>query len=182
MKAGRGFLFVALSTTVLLGIPVGALSQQSGYSTHMDREIKALSDDEVNGYLEGSGMSLALAAELNGYPGPKHVLELRQELGLSLQQRGEMATIFGSMEQKAVRLGSEIIEMEKRLDGLFAQGEIDAGTLASLTEELGRLNGRLRGVHLRAHLEAAEVLSNHQRMRYQELRGYDGESAHHGHG
>ena len=35
-------------------------------------------------------MSLALAAELNGYPGPLHVLELADRLGLSAEQRGKV--------------------------------------------------------------------------------------------
>jgi len=32
------------------------------------REIKALSTEEVDGYLKGEGMGLAKAAELNGFP------------------------------------------------------------------------------------------------------------------
>ena len=35
------------------------------------------------------GMGLALAAELNGYPGPAHVIELAKSLGLSEPQRAK---------------------------------------------------------------------------------------------
>ena len=34
---------------------------------------------EISDYLSGKGMGLAKAAELNGYPGPAHVLELAEQ-------------------------------------------------------------------------------------------------------
>ena len=54
----------------------------SPYSGQETRDIKALSDDERRRLLEGHGMGMALPAELNRYPGPKHVLELAGELDL----------------------------------------------------------------------------------------------------
>jgi hypothetical protein len=47
------------------------------------RSIKTLSDQQIGDLRAGRGMGLALAAELNGYPGPMHVLELADALGLS---------------------------------------------------------------------------------------------------
>jgi Spy/CpxP family protein refolding chaperone len=164
----------------LIAVAVIAGAQESPYASETGREIKALSAEEVQGYLEGRGMGFAIAGELNGYPGPKHVLELDQELGLAIDQRAEIEAIFDDMQRNAVQLGRTIVERERQLDSWFAQGEIDESRLATLTEEIGQLNGRLRGVHLRAHLEAAQVLSRHQRMRYGVLRGY-GEGEHRGH-
>jgi hypothetical protein len=46
-----------------------------------DRPIKALSAEQIADLKAGQGLSLALAAELNGYPGPRHVLELGKQLG-----------------------------------------------------------------------------------------------------
>jgi hypothetical protein len=37
------------------------------------RPIKALSDQQVSDLRAGRGMGLALAAELNGYPGPSPI-------------------------------------------------------------------------------------------------------------
>ena len=47
----------------------------SPYSGEEKRAVKALSDDDLKNYLEGNGMGFAKAAELNGVPGPKHILE-----------------------------------------------------------------------------------------------------------
>lgn len=62
-------------------------------------------------------MGLALAAELNGYPGPSHVLELADELDLSSDQRGQVQRLFDSMKAEAVPLGSKLIEQESDLTG-----------------------------------------------------------------
>jgi hypothetical protein len=58
----------------------------SPYAGQERRSIKALSDNEVRDLAEGRGMGLARAAELNSFPGPMHVLELANELGLSEAQ------------------------------------------------------------------------------------------------
>jgi len=160
----------------------GVQGEESPYAAMTDRETKALSPQQVEQYLEGGGMGLALAGELNGYPGPKHVLELAQELGISLNQLRNTQRVFERMQTEAQRLGREIVEREMLLDALFADDRIDAPALVQLTEDIGRLNGRLRGVHLSAHLEMKEVLSLHQRERYQALRGYDEPQEHAGHG
>ena len=173
-------VLVALAGMSISGVVV---AQESPYSEMTAREVKSLSSEQTRGYLEGGGMGMALPGELNGYPGPKHVLELRQELGLSIGQLAQVESFFDSMQQKAVQLGREIVEREAGLDALFASGEIDEASLSRLTEEIGRLNGRLRGVHLRAHLETAAALSPNQRQRYSQLRGYgEGHSTgHEGH-
>lgn len=157
-------------------------AQEAPYAELAGREIKALSKEQIDDYLEGRGMGLALAAELNGYPGPRHVLELAQQLGISLSQRAATEEIIEVMRTQAVRLGGEIIAREKQLDERFAAGRIDAATLVVLSEEIGQLQGRLRGVHLHAHLEMMRVLNQRQRDRYLALRGYSGHDGHRGDG
>jgi hypothetical protein len=41
-------------------------------------------------------MGLALAAELNGYPGPIHVLQLSDKLGLTPEQKARVQSLFDS--------------------------------------------------------------------------------------
>ena len=66
----------------LLGLmAASALAQQhkhdhGPYAGMQQRALKALSEDQIADLRAGKGMGLALAAELNGYPGPIHVLEL----------------------------------------------------------------------------------------------------------
>jgi hypothetical protein len=162
-----------LFATVLVG-------QESPYAGLKDREVKALSQEEAKAYREGAGMGLALAAELNRYPGPKHVLELADKLALAPEQLEGVQRSYDAMQAEAVRLGHQIIDAETQLDHAFAAETVDPETLASLTGRIGELQGKLRFVHLRAHLETRSILTRHQRMLYQQLRGY-GSEHHHGH-
>ena len=51
------------------------------YAGMQNRAIKALSDEQIAQLRAGKGMALALAAELNGYPGPLHALDLAEQNG-----------------------------------------------------------------------------------------------------
>jgi Spy/CpxP family protein refolding chaperone len=154
---------------------VAAAAQESkpgGYAGEERREIKALSAGEVEQLLNGHGMGLAKAAELNHYPGPRHVLELAAELQLTPDQRTRTQAAFARMRDEAVPLGRRIVERERALDAMFAKGEIDASKLRAATAEIARLQGELRAAHLAAHLEMRRLLSPEQIKKYDELRGY----------
>ena len=161
----------------ILPLSIGA-AQQSPYAGIENRAIKALSPEQVDGYLSGEGMSLALAAELNGFPGPKHVLDLGAELELDDAQRQSVELLYGAMNERAVSLGRDIVEAETRLDAAFADRTMTTENLREQLDALGRLYGDLRFTHLAAHLQTVAVLSDHQVMQYQRLRGYGGEGEH----
>ncbi|HSE99078.1 MAG TPA: hypothetical protein VLD57_12490, partial [Blastocatellia bacterium] len=103
-------LIIALIAT---GMTVSAQEKHSPYKGDEKREIKALSDQDVQAYLEGQGMGLAKAAELNQFPGPKHVLELASELKLSDKQAAETKASFDRMRREAMRVGASIVDREK---------------------------------------------------------------------
>jgi len=145
---------------------------RSPYADLTGREIKALSADDVTQYRAGEGMGLALAAELNGYPGPKHVVELASELDLAPAVIAEIRVIADSMRTRAVALGERIVAAERALDGAFAGRTANDGWLAAATAEIARLNGELRYTHLRAHIAVTALLTAEQVERYQEARGY----------
>ncbi len=147
-------------------------NQHSSYSGEEKRAIKSLSDDDVKNYLEGKGMGLAKAAELNGYPGPMHVLENESGLELSAEQKKAVQDSFDRMKQKAVELGKQIVENEKELDALFGRSKITSEILQSKTQKIAELQGDLRNAHLQAHLEMKKVLSPEQVEKYNRLRGY----------
>jgi hypothetical protein len=144
----------------------------SPYAGEQTRAIKALSDAEVTQLLNGHGMGLARAAELNRYPGPRHVLDLATELGLQPAQTTELARIFDAMKAAALPLGRELVARETELDRLFATRRATDETVLALTREIGRLQGELRAVHLNAHVATVAVLSPAQVARYDDLRGY----------
>jgi Spy/CpxP family protein refolding chaperone len=149
-----------------------AHSQSSPYVGQELRDIKALSPQEISDYLSGKGMGLAKAAELNGYPGPAHVLELATQLNLTADQKVKTEALFKRMQARAIALGKELVEEERALDSLFASHSVTPDALASSLARIARLQGHVRQVHLQAHLEQIALLSPEQVREYSRLRGY----------
>jgi hypothetical protein len=133
---------------------------------------KSLSAETVDGYQKGSGMGLAKPAELNGYPGPRHILDLGEQLKLTAAQRSRVQAAYDAMHEDAVRLGAEILDLEQKLDRAFADKTMTNERLETLTAQIAEKQGRLRYVHLKAHLAAKDVLNQDQVSSYMKLRGY----------
>jgi Spy/CpxP family protein refolding chaperone len=148
------------------------------YAGEQTREVASLSPEELRGLEEGRGMGLAKSAELNGHPGPSHVLELAEELKLTAEQRRLVQAAFERMQAKAKALGEAYIKAEKAVDQAFKSGTADAAEVAARVAEANRLLGEVRLSHLLAHVEVTPLLSPEQRARYAELRGYAGSMAH----
>lgn len=144
----------------------------NAYSTFANRPIKALSAEQTSDLQAGRGMALALAAELNGYPGPLHTLELADALELTQEQRDATDTLYKNMQEQAQALGVRVIEAEQRLDALFREGEARSDTLAQATAVAAKAWGRLRDAHLQTHLQMLDILSPEQVQKYRQLRGY----------
>ncbi|MBI2585295.1 MAG: periplasmic heavy metal sensor [Rhodospirillales bacterium] len=142
------------------------------YAGEQKRDITTLTADDVAELMAGGGWGLARPAELNGYPGPRHVLDLASELGLDDKQRAVVAAVFASMNAEARRAGAAYVEAERALDRAFRSGRIDGDTLAERVAETGQLRDRLRRIHLAAHLETAPILTPEQRHLYRRLRGH----------
>jgi hypothetical protein len=144
----------------------------SPYTGQERREIKALSKEEIDGYLSGGGMGFAKTAELNHYPGPRHVLDLADQLQLSSEQRKRTQAIFESMKSQAMSLGKQLVEKEQLLDSRFAEGAISDAELEQLVTQIATIRGKLRAVHLLAHLAQRVVLTTDQVKLYDAHRGY----------
>jgi hypothetical protein len=145
---------------------------QTPYSGMQTRPIKALSEQQVADLQAGRGIGLALAAELNGYPGPSHVLELADKLGLTAEQRRQVEALFASMKQEALPLGGRLIAQEAELDRQFSARTITPQSLKSATAAIAATQGELRETHLKYHLSTVAMLSESQRQQYSALRGY----------
>jgi Spy/CpxP family protein refolding chaperone len=145
----------------------------SPYAGEQSREIKALSASEVKALHQGAGMGYAKAAELNGYPGPMHVLELARPLQLSDEQRQASEQLMAQHKATARTLGGQLVDAERALDTAFASKQVDAQRLAELTQRIGQLQATLRAEHLQTHLLQTALLDAQQIARYQSLRGYD---------
>ena len=171
---------IAAAVTVLVLTSTATLAQ-SPYSGMQTRPIKALSAQEIDDLKAGRGMGLALAAELNGYPGPAHVLELSEKLALSPEQKERIQKLFESMKAESTPIGARLIEQESALDQQFASRSITPDALKKATTQIGATQAELRNAHLKYHLEMALILSPDQMKQYAELRGYtsDAPAGHH---
>lgn len=177
-------MMIAAVTTLALAVASNGSQDCPMHAQHeAGSAIKALSGADVKAYLEGAGMGLAKAAELNQYPGPRHVLDNAEALGLNDAQRTATEASFKRMRAEAIALGQRIVEAERRLEALFAQRRADPASVSDLTGEVAELQGQLRAAHLRAHVEVRVLLTPEQIARYVELRGYaqGGHETHDGH-
>lgn len=146
---------------------------RSGYAGMQSRAIKALSEQQTADLQAGKGMALALPAELNGYPGPSHTLELAGPLGLSAEQTRQTQALFAQMQAEAKSLGEQLIASEYELDRLFKDKKASPATVQEATAKAARIQGQLRAAHLRYHLFMPEVLTPAQVAKYNQLRGYN---------
>ena len=161
---------------------VTSVHAQTPYAGMQSRSIKALSDQQIADLNAGRGMGLALGAELNGYPGPSHVLELADKLDLSADQRAGMQRLFDSMKAEAMPLGAKLIEQEAELERQFAARTVTPESLRASTAAVAATQGVLRETHLKYHLSTGSILTQAQMTKYAELRGYgSGQKRHHHH-
>lgn len=170
-----------LLAVILIGLATPVLADAQPYAGQDARAIKAMAPERAAGLLAGAGLGYAKAAELNGWPGPLHALELAETLALNPEQAARIEAIRLEMLAKAQPLGAALIEAETALDALFASGAPDAEAVAAATARVAEIEGRLRAAHLSAHLETKPVLTRHQRMLYAQARGYNAEGGHSGH-
>jgi hypothetical protein len=165
----------------LVLITVTVFASGTPYKGEQLREIKTLSDTEIDSLINGQGMGFAKVAELNHYPGPKHVLELADDLNLTSAQISETTIVFNRMKVEAIRLGKELVNGEEELDRLFENSTITAEMLDNRLIVLGGVRAQLRGTHLQAHLAQRLVLTPHQLHQYDKLRGYSDNKMGHSH-
>jgi Spy/CpxP family protein refolding chaperone len=159
-----------------------AAAADKPYAGQHTRSIKALSDQEIADYMQGQGMGLSKVAELNHYPGPRHVLDQAGDLGLSPAQLAKARDIWQAMNVKARALGETIVAKETVLEESFSSGVATPADTRAVLDELARLQADLRYTHLSAHLAMRSVLSADQIAKYDALRGYaDGTVAPPGH-
>ena len=165
-------LFLILMLTPLSNISAADPAYKSKYAGEEKRAIKSLSEADIEELENGKGWGLAKAAELNGMPGPAHVLEMKDEIALSTSQVGAIEDLYKKMKQEAIPLGLELIELERALNNRFANKTITFELLGVLLESIAQVHKKLRYVHLSAHLKTPNILTPEQIALYNKLRGY----------
>jgi hypothetical protein len=158
-----------------LALPQVAVAQQHGHSPYVGletREIKSLSDADLEELRRGGGWGLALPAELNGVPGPAHLLELRDDLELSEEQVAAIEDVFSEMQAEARDAGERFIAAEQAIEEAFRAGNLELDRLRALIVAAAEVRAELRFIHLSRHLAMPPLLKAGQIARYNELRGY----------
>jgi hypothetical protein len=174
-----------VSSLLLLLLLVAAATAQdrliSPYQPQAQFGLRGLNENEIAELRAGAGMGLARAAELNSYPGPRHVLDAvaAGRFPASPDQIQRVQLIFAGMKGDAQRLGAEILKEEARLEAAFRTRTITDHDLRVQVTRIAALQGELRAAHLRAHLATSAILSAAQLAHYNELRGYTTGSADH---
>jgi hypothetical protein len=169
-KLALAALLALLPSLVLAQAPTPR--QHSPYAGERSREIKSLSADDIEELRRGGGWGLAKAAELNGVPGPAHLLELKDEIPLDATQIEALEQLFLAMQAAAAHEGERLITQEAALEAAFRGGTVTEASLRAQLDDIAATHGRLRFIHLRTHLATPQLLSRDQIERYNRLRGY----------
>ena len=174
MKVTNVVLALALS-----GFPAAAQEahhdcpQMTGSNeAHAAMNKSGVPDEQRSQYLNGEGMGFAKDAELNHYPGPRHVLDIADKLGLSPDQLAATRALFDDVHAKAQALGTQLLAREDELAALFRDQHADGDKVRQLTAEIANLQGQLRSLHLTAHIRERALLSAEQVTKYDALRNY----------
>lgn len=147
----------------------------SKYTGQETRSVKSLSPEDIAELERGGGWGLAKPAELNGVPGPAHLLELKDAIPLTAAQTEALTGLYVRMKARAVVQGKRLIALESRLDSLFRTRTITDAALRAALDAIADTRKDLRYIHLSTHLETPRILSEGQIEKYNLLRGYTNE-------
>lgn len=168
----RQMFVIGLAASVTAVVWAQSHDHASPYAGQQGRAVTALSADDQNALAAGQGWGLAKAAELNGVPGPKHLLELAKEIKLSPQQVASLEQLYAEMRTKAIALGKDYVAAERALDDYFRSGKYSDATLREKVDQAQQALANLRFHHLSYHHRTLAVVTPAQVQKYNQLRGY----------
>src|SRR5712692_2594350 len=96
---------------------------------------------------EGRGFGMAFAADRNGYPGPLHVLELKDRLKLTADQEAKMQAMLAAMFAESKPKSARLLESEAKLRQLFAGSRADEAAVKAAVTEVETARTEVRLVH-----------------------------------
>jgi len=168
---GRVALSSAVMAVALFGTSASVSWGQHGHGHtggHQAAEACSAEFDKVVG--DGRGFGLAFAADQNGYPGPLHVLELKDQLKLTVDQETKAQALLHAMFAESKPKSARLLEAEAKLRRLFADRAADDAAVRAAVAEVERAHGEVRLVHLLTHLKTRDLLTEEQRRLYHEAR------------
>ena len=127
------------------------------------------SAERAQGLAEGRGMGLATPAENNGYPGPRHVLDAADKLGLSPEQKAETQRLVDAMRAEAIPAAKRLLADEAALDQLFIDKKADLASITAASDRAAQSESIVRVIHLKYHLSMVKVLRPDQIAAYAKM-------------
>ena len=172
----RKLVVVALATAIVLTTALRSVDAQHGLPPagpdspppHMLAQMCATAFEKNIG--EGRGFGMAFVADQQGYPGPLHVLELKDHLKLTPEQETRTRALLAAMFAESRPKGERQLEAERKLGSLFSEGRADEASIRAAVADVERARGDVRLVHLMFHLKTRDVLTDEQRRLYHEAR------------
>lgn len=165
---------VGMMTVVLLAAATAGWAQHGGHppdtGVEPHRRLKACATESDAVLREGFGAGLAFAADENGYPGPVHVLELKDRLALTSEQHAKMTALRDAMFSRARPASARLLDAEARLATLFAAGRADEPSVRAAVAQIEAARTEVRLAHLLTHLSTHDTLTATQRRTYHTLR------------
>ena len=119
---------------------------------------------------DGRGFGMAFVADQQGYPGPLHVLELKDRLRLSREQEAKAQALLAAMFAESRPKSARLLDAEAKLRQLFTAGRPDEAAVRRAVAEVETARADVRLVHLLFHLKMRDALTDEQRRVYQEAR------------
>lgn len=168
--AALSLLIVAASSGVAQDLPADHPAMDEAEQAMVEAAMVTMSHDKIVALLQGQGLGMGKAAEKNAFPGPKHVLELADELELTDDQKNEVTAVFTAAQIEFRALGKAVVEAEAELNRAFMGRAISTAQVARLTQAAAEAQGQLRARHLAAHVATRPLLSDDQVQKYMELR------------
>jgi Spy/CpxP family protein refolding chaperone len=166
-----------LALAVLLTATAAPVLAQSGHQhgggggdTQAHRRVEACQREFDQVVADGRGFGLAFAADQNGYPGPLHVLELKDRLQLTAEQETRMRALFESMLAEARPRAARLAAAEARLRQIFSERTADDAVVRTAVAEAESARAEVRLAHLLTHLRTRDLLTESQRQTYHHLR------------
>ena len=169
-----------LLATALALLTAGTAAAQSGHGhghqhggagdAQVHQRVAACLREFDQVVAEGRGFGLAFPADQNGYPGPLHVLELKDQLRLTPEQETRVRALFEAMLAEARRRAARLAAAEEQLQRVFTAGAADAVGVRAAVAEAETARAEVRLMHLLTHVQTRDVLTETQRRTYHEIR------------
>jgi len=118
----------------------------------------------------GRGFGMAFAADQNGYPGPLHILELKDRLKLTAEQEAKAQAMMAAVLAESRFKSARLLHAEAKLAQLFASGQADEASVRAAVADVENARTEVRLVHLMTHLKTRDLLTDEQRRLYNEAR------------